>query len=81
MEPRYWVLRCKICHRLHRGDPVKESERLLNLGPASRKIACPDRPTQWASYSLDDWKQMSDREWNEVAEYPSDTPLSPENNS
>jgi len=64
MERKYWVLRCKICHRLHRGDIVAESERLLDLPPVLRKIACPDRPSEWASYSPDDWKQMTEAEWN-----------------
>ena len=64
MEPKYWVLRCKVCHRLHKGDLVKESERILNLPPTARRITCPDRPHEWSSYSLEDWKQMTESEWN-----------------
>jgi hypothetical protein len=48
MEPKYWVLRCKVL----------------------RKIACPDRPHQWACYSVDDWKQMTEAEWNALPELP-----------
>ena len=64
MERKYWVLRCKVCHRLHRGDPVRESERVLDQGPPVRKIACPDRPSEWASYTMNDWKQMTAAEWD-----------------
>jgi hypothetical protein len=50
----------------HKGDLVKESERLLGLDPILRKIACPDRPGEWACYSLNDWKQMTEAEWYQI---------------
>ena len=67
MESKYWVLRCKVCHKLHKGDIVAETERILDSLP-SRRIAYPDRPREWASYSLEDWKQMTEAEWNAVSE-------------
>jgi hypothetical protein len=67
MEPKYWVLRCKVCHKLHRGDVVLQPERILDSLP-TRKIACPDRPREWASYALEDWKQMTEAEWNALSE-------------
>jgi hypothetical protein len=54
----------------HKGDLVKESERLLDLVPALRKIACPDRPREWVCYSVNDWKQMTEAEWNALPEFP-----------
>jgi hypothetical protein len=54
----------------HKGDLVKESERLLDLAPALRKIACPDRPREWACYLAHDWKQMTEAEWNALPELP-----------
>lgn len=68
MERKYWVLRCKVCHRWHKGDLVTERERLLDLAPTLRKTACPDRPREWASYSPEDWKQMTEAEWNALPE-------------
>ena len=49
---------------------MKESERPLDLAPALRQIACPDRPRESASYSPDDWKQMTEAEWNALPELP-----------
>ncbi len=68
MEPKYWVLRCKVCQMWHKGGLVKESERLLDLAPALRKVACPDRPREWACYSPLDWRQMTEAEWNSLPE-------------
>lgn len=68
MERKYWVLRCKICHRWHRGELARESELILGLPLANRRIACPDRPREWATYSLEDWKQMTEADWNALSE-------------
>jgi hypothetical protein len=68
MERKYWVLRCKVCHRLHRGDLVRGNERLFDSPAGRRNISCPDRPHEWASYLPEDWKQMTESEWNAVPE-------------
>jgi hypothetical protein len=53
-EPLYYWLVCKVCHQLHRGDPVNDS-RAKPVLQANSEYECPNNRGQYTQYTLD-WR-------------------------
>jgi hypothetical protein len=63
----FWVLRCRVCRKYHRGGLVNQNPRIMSM-PLCGEYECPDLPGQKGYSAKDDWVQMVASEWETLAD-------------
>jgi hypothetical protein len=63
-EQRFWVVHCKICGKVHMGQPIipHSGTYLENTMPLEGKVECPENPGQWREYLGYEWTALTQSE-------------------
>lgn len=64
MEEQFWVVTCKVCGKVHIGQPIipNPGVYLENTMPLEGKVECPENPGQWREYLGSEWTALTKSE-------------------
>ncbi len=62
-EDKFWVIKCKVCGKLHRGNPTMPGPGVFQIPmPIEGTVECPDNPGKRAEYWGSDWLALTQAE-------------------